>query len=84
MKTFRMIGMALMAVLMSVNFTSCSNEDEDSETQPSNEKKLARVMRYEQDGGTMTIDFKYDKKGNVTCFGLKDLVAGFEICIETK
>ena len=65
MKTIRKIGMALMAVLMSVNFTSCSNEDEDSETQPSNKKKLARVMRYEQDGGTMTIDFKYDKKGNV-------------------
>lgn len=29
-------------------------------------------------------DIWYDKKGNVTCFGLKNLVAGFEICIETK
>ncbi len=29
-------------------------------------------------------DIWYDKKGNITCFGLKDTVAGFEICIETK
>ena len=28
MKTFRMIGMALMAVLMCVNFTSCSEDDD--------------------------------------------------------
>ena len=32
MKTFRMIGMALFAVLMCVNFTSCSSDDDD-ETQ---------------------------------------------------
>ncbi len=29
-------------------------------------------------------DIWYDKKGNVTCFGLKDTIAGFEICVETK
>ena len=29
MKTFRMIGIALMAVLICVNFTSCSKEDDD-------------------------------------------------------
>lgn len=29
MKTFRMIGMALIAVLMCVNFASCSNEEND-------------------------------------------------------
>ena len=29
MRTFRMIGMALMAVLMCVNFTSCSENDDD-------------------------------------------------------
>ncbi len=29
-------------------------------------------------------DIWYDKKGNVSCFGLKNTVAGFEICIETK
>ena len=29
MKTFRMIGMALMAILMCVNFTSCSEDDDN-------------------------------------------------------
>ena len=29
MKTFRLIGMAVMAVLMCVNFASCSNDDEE-------------------------------------------------------
>lgn len=31
MKTFRLIGMALLAVVMSVNFTSCSSDDEEDE-----------------------------------------------------
>lgn len=30
MKTFRLIGMALLAVVMCVNFTSCSDDDEHS------------------------------------------------------
>ena len=29
MKTFRFIGMALLAVVMSVNFTSCSDDEEE-------------------------------------------------------
>ncbi len=29
MKTFRLIGMALLAVVMCVNFTSCSDDDEE-------------------------------------------------------
>lgn len=29
MKTFRMVGMALIAILMCVSFSSCSNDDED-------------------------------------------------------
>lgn len=35
-------------------------------------------------GAEIEPDIWYDKKGNITCFGLKDTVAGFEICIETK
>ena len=30
MKTFRLIGMALLAVVMCENFTSCSDDDEES------------------------------------------------------
>ena len=29
MRTFRLIGMALLAVVMCVNFTSCSDDDEE-------------------------------------------------------
>lgn len=44
-----------------------------------------RAMAYLQRmGAEIDPDIWYDKKGNVTCFGLKDTVAGYEICIETK
>lgn len=32
MKTLRLIGMAIIAVIMSVNFTACDDEEEDSNT----------------------------------------------------
>ena len=38
----------------------------------------------ERMGAEIDPDIWYDKKGKVTCFGLKDTVAGFEICVETK
>ena len=31
MKTFRLIGMALLAVVMCVNFASCSSDDDEKE-----------------------------------------------------
>ncbi len=44
-----------------------------------------RAMAYfKRMGVEIDPDIWYDKKGNVSCFGLKDTVAGFEICIETK
>ncbi len=44
-----------------------------------------RAMAYlKRMGAEIDPDIWYDKKGNVSCFGLKDTVAGFEICIETK
>lgn len=30
MKTFRLIGMALFAIMMCVNFTACSSDDEEN------------------------------------------------------
>ena len=33
MKTFRFIGMALLAIVMCVNFASCSDDDEEEEKQ---------------------------------------------------
>ncbi len=44
-----------------------------------------RAMAYlKRMGAEIDPDIWYDKKGNVSCFGLKDTIAGFEICVETK
>ena len=44
-----------------------------------------RAMAYlKRMGAEIDPDIWYDKKGNVSCFGLKNTVAGFDICIETK
>lgn len=66
MKTFRLIGMALLAVVMSANFTSCSSDDEEK-------KDLGLIGtwegRFTYPGGdyqiltlTFTADGKYTKK----------------------
>lgn len=44
-------------------------------------RAMAHLQRM---GAEIDPDIRYDKKGNVSCFGLKDTIAGFEICIETK
>ena len=44
MKTLRMIGMAMMAVLMGVGFASCSKENPDGNEDFSNEKKLVKIV----------------------------------------
>lgn len=69
MKTFRMIGIALIAVLISVNFTSCSGNDDD----PSNDeggniavsKKLVEIKAVEESGEEKGFDFTYNHDGNV-------------------
>ena len=70
-----MIGMALFAVLMCVNFASCGNDDGeipsdptgDSPTnQPTNEKKLVQVMIYDdEEAFEEIIEFEYDENGNI-------------------
>ena len=53
MKTFRLIGMALLAVVMSMNFTSCSDDDEPSKNDDgviTNQKQLVELrMTYEDE-----------------------------------
>ena len=46
MRTFRLIGMALLAVVMCVNFTSCSDDDEPSKNDDgviTNQKRLVEI-----------------------------------------
>lgn len=59
-----MIGMALFAVLLSVNFVSC-NKDGDSATQPSNEKKLVG-MSLQGEHYNDVYDFKYNQDGRIS------------------
>lgn len=69
MKTFRLIGMALLAVMMCVNFVSCGDDDEEpiknEDGIVTNEKKLVQITRNEY-GGTDTWDFFYDSKGRLS------------------
>ena len=60
MKTIRMIGMALIAVLMCVNFASCSSDDdptEEKEENVTNGKKLVEMT--ETIGTTFNVTYKF-------------------------
>jgi hypothetical protein len=49
MKTFRLIGMALLAVVMCVNFTSCSDDDDPIKNDDgiiTNQKKLMEIKEH--------------------------------------
>ena len=68
MKTFRLVGAALLAVLMCVSFTSCSSDDEDVITNEdgtiSNGKKLVEVKYSHGDYSEVTT-FSYDNNGHL-------------------
>lgn len=57
-----MFGMAMMAVLMGVGFTSCSKEDPDG-GDFSNEKKLVKMAQ--SGSSSVSITFTYDEKGRM-------------------
>ena len=54
MKTFRLIGMALLAVVMCENFTSCSDDEEKPTKNDdgiiTNQKKLMEIKETSDDG----------------------------------
>lgn len=72
MKTFRKIGMALFAVLMCVNFTSCNSEGDEElpSNQPVNEKKLVEIWYLWGDVSEIydsrSWEFKYNSNGYVS------------------
>ena len=70
MKTFRKIGMALFAILMSTNFVSC-DKDENSTIQSSEEKKLIKMSTrsvYDNvdEGNDDVYDYKYSQDGRIS------------------
>ncbi len=68
MKTFRLVGAALLAVLMCVSFTSCSSDDDNTITNEdgtiSNGKKLVEVKYSHGDYSDVTT-FSYDNNGHL-------------------
>lgn len=63
MKTFKLIGTALLAVVMCAGFASCSDDDDGSNDGGivTNQKKLMEI----KDGG-YTYSFSYDNQGRLT------------------
>lgn len=61
MKTFRMIGMAIIAVLMCANFTACSSDDDDPAEEPTTNLSKAIIGTWEQDGDDDIMVVKSDK-----------------------
>ena len=85
MKTLRMIGMALFAILMCVNFTSCSSDDDPTDESTQYElvtsgKKLAKIEYTLSDPTNDFIeiwDFTYDSEGKL-------IEATFTDCYENQ
>lgn len=76
MKTFRFLGMALIAILVSVNFAACSSDDDeiikDDDGVITNEKKLVEMKEVYEKDGTNVKAFSYDSKGKLISIVEKD------------
>lgn len=78
MKTFRFIGMALLTVVMCVNFTSCSSDDEEDNPIKNedgiiiNQKKLMEIKQTDDEGYIDIYRFSYDNKGRLTSITNKE------------
>lgn len=78
MKTLRLLGMALIAILVSANFIACSSDDDESDNPVKNEdgiitnqKKIMEIKETYEDG-TNTMAFSYDSKGRLISVVEKD------------
>lgn len=66
MKTFRLIGIAIMAILISVNFASCSSDDDEEETNSEYKALLGSWQMSEQDGDILvTSSFIFNSNGTI-------------------
>lgn len=61
MKTFRLIGMALVAVLVCLNFSSCSGDDEEEVSNKSLKEMLIGQWEQFHSDGTYDDVFIFDK-----------------------
>lgn len=71
MKTFRVIGMAMLAVLLCVVNSSCSKEDDlgGNGGVTSGSKKLTKIVQTYESGDSEEVIFSYDDKGRlISCY----------------
>ena len=68
MKTIRLLGMTLTAIIISVSLSACGDDDSDSpETLMNPEAKhITRIVQEEDDGDKTEYIFSYDSQGRVT------------------
>lgn len=68
MKQFRLLGMALLALVMSVGFVACSSSDDDDNNGGGNStKKLTKVISYGE-GKEYAEIFSYDTNGKLKSY----------------
>lgn len=67
MKTLRILGMAMFAIVMGVSLASCSKDDNPNGSEDfSNEKKLVKIVAKDENGGDLEVfTFKYDNNGKL-------------------
>jgi YD repeat-containing protein len=71
MKTFRAIGMAMLAVLLCVGNSSCSKEDDlgGNGDVTSGSKKLTKIVQTYESGDSEEVIFSYDDNGRlISCY----------------
>ena len=80
MKTFRMIGMALMAVLACVNLTSCEKDEDLTKGEDgivTSGKRLVKMVEAWEGESDLVYTFTYDEKGRLIEAALDDFVDKF-------
>ena len=67
MKTVRLIGMAFLAIVMCVNLTACSNDDDPTQNDDgiiTNQKKLMQIKMVDS-GESIITEYTYDSNGRL-------------------
>lgn len=69
MRQFRFLGMALLALVMSIGFAACSSSDDGNSNSGGNAtKKLVKITMIYNDGDVDTETFSYDTDGNLKSY----------------
>ena len=66
MKTFRLIGMALLAIMLCVNFTGCSKDDTLTDNEIITKSKKLIGMKETEGDNTYIWEFSYDSEGKLS------------------